>query len=272
MSSSSIRSDEILLATDFCDPARHALAWARQLARLRGSSVRAVHVIDLTGDAASGTPSFSIARDSAERRLRELRRELRLAGVAGSATLIAGGKPALAIRDTATRIHAGLLVLGINGTRSRRASTLGSTAKALLAHPPCPIVTVAAQQTEHAPARSPGPTLFVTDATTASLHAGLRAWPPAASLPPEAVLRAVSHPGQSGRLKFSPEVRESFASLRTIALEGSADAILREAAQIPAGLIVLCLQAGSPLDGYTRGDFAHALITGAPCPVLTVRC
>lgn len=263
-------TSEILLATDFCGPSRRALACAKEIARLRGNQIRALHVIDLTGEPPSRTPSFSAARDSAERMLREIRRELRLAGIRESATLITAGKPAQAIREAAIQYHAGLLVLGLNGSRSRRTSNLGRTARALLLQPPCPILTVAAANGEQSPGDLSKP-IFVTDATPEALQAALGAW----ALPDRARAVSLCVVPPAGRRPPRPalpsELQGYFAPPTTYEGDDAAENIQRAAAEAGANLIVLALRTGGSLDSFQRGGIAHALITVGSCPVLTVR-
>jgi nucleotide-binding universal stress UspA family protein len=261
----------ILLATDFCAPSQCALTCARHIAHLRGASVRALHVMDLTGTADPDHPSFSVVRDSAQSRLRDIRRELRLAGVAESATLVTAGRPAQAIRRAATQYHASLLILGVNGSRSRKASTLGSTARSLLGYAPCPVLTVRPPCAESPPKNhcATDRPFFVIDTAPESLRAALAAWPPLTdSLP----LRAVLPPNGERGLQIDPDIARRFAPARVLPLPQAALNLLREASETSAGLIVLALRAGGYLDSFVAGSVAHALITQAPCPVLTVRC
>lgn len=261
----------ILLATDFCAPARCALTCARHLAHLRGAAVRALHVMDLTSASTGKRPSYSVAEASAESRLRDIRHELRLAGLPESATLVTAGRPARAIRQAAAECHASLLILGINGARSRKASTLGATAHALLSQSPCPVLTVAPPCPDIPPSHAQPfeRPLFVTDTAPGSARAALDAWPGLQAPPP---IRVVLPPGGEHPLKLDPAIPRRFASPRMIELPGAAVTLLRESASARAGLIVLALRAGSYLDSFVTGSFAHTLVTEAPCPVLTVRC
>lgn len=262
---------EILLATDFCEPARRALDCARHIARMRGAAVRALHVMDLTGMPASEREhtSFSVARESAERMLREIRRELRLAGVRESAMLVAAGRPAQAIRETAEQHRPAMVVLGLNGSRSRRTYTLGATARALLTQAACPVLTVgaAAPDWDGCACRQP---LFVTDTDPESLRAARAAWPETAE-PETLPVRAVVAPNADSATQ--PELNGPLAEVRPLPLAGGAAlALLHEAAERRTGLIVLALRGGGYLDSFASGSLAHALVTQAGCPVLTVRC
>ena len=258
----------ILLATDFCAPARSALACARQIAQLRSAIISALHVMDLTSAPSDDRPSYSAQRSSAESRLREIRRELRLAGVPESATLVTAGRPARAIRDVAATEGASLLILGVNGSRSRKTSTLGATARALLRRAPCPVIAVPALDARPPANPTSGPPIFLSDTAPASLRAALAAWPTLNGSPP---IRVVLPPG-GDRRELQPDLPQSFAPARVLRLPGAAPALLDEAAHIRAGLIVLAFRAGGYLDSFATGSFAHSLITAARCPVLSVRC
>ncbi|MGB9144897.1 MAG: universal stress protein [Acidobacteriaceae bacterium] len=267
MTAPSNPSAEILLATDFCECSRSALACARQIAQLRGAGVRALHVLDMT----TAPSSFTIARDSAERMLREVRRELRFAGIQETATLISGGRPARAIREAAVRYQSSLLILGLNGARSSTLSALGVTARALLSHAPCPVVTVNRSCNGRRPASELENSLFVTDAAPESLAAALAAWP-LASTACDVPLCAVFAPSSRRLPKKFAEIPEQFAPVHPFKHEDAAAAILQQAAAKRAGLILLAFRAGSHLDSWASGSVAHGIVTAASCPVLTARC
>ena len=223
--------------------------------------------MDLTGASAASRPSYSVENDSARSRLRDIRRELRLAGLTESATLVTAGRPAQAIRRIAATDRVSLLVLGVNGSRSRKASTLGSTARALLRRAPCPVLTVRVLDARSLaqPSNAAMQPLFVTDTAPESLRAALAAWPMLA-IPRQ--VRVVLPPEG----KHDPEIPRRFAPARVLEFPDAPLTLLREAADTSAGLIVLAFRAGCYLDSFATGSFAHALVTGAPCAVLTVRC
>lgn len=234
------------------------------MAQLRGASVRALHVLDLT----TAASSFAIARDAAERMLREVRRELRFAGIRETATLVSAGRPARAIREAAVQYQSSLLMLGVNGARSRKPSTLGATARALLANAPCPVVTVSHGCDGRRPAlENP---LFVTDTAPESLAAALAAWPLANAVC-EIPLCVVLPPNSRRLPKTFAAITERIAPVLPLEHDGAAAAILQEAAVKDAGLIVLAFRGGSWLDSWSSGSVSHGIVTAATCPVLTVR-
>lgn len=270
MSSSPI-PPPILLATDFCEPARRALLVARRIAHLGDAAVRAIHVIDLTENAEARQPSVATARQSAERMLRDVRRELRLFGVRESATLITAGRPAPAIRDAAIQFQSGLLVIGLCGAR-HRLSAIGSTARALLSSAPCPVLAVSATCPER-PAFAR--VQILTDGDAASLEAALRITPPA----PDQQL-SVSAVCSSGATEEPEAVHNgSQPPVRILASHQVAAALLAGSSaarpdlvpNFEPDLVIVAFRTGSHLDTLSPGAPAHTLLTTAPCPVLTVR-
>ena len=276
MSSDPISSQEILLATDFCEPARRALTCAKQIARHRSAPLRAVHVLDLTesaltGSAAARGSSFAASRDSAEHDLRAIRRELRLAGLSGTATLISAGKPAAALRQAVHEYQPALLILGINGTRSRSAASLGATARALLNHPPCPLLTVGENGPEPAGADDAMKrAIVVLDGSAECLRAAVAAWPFAAGEDCPALF-TVLPPRRRTPFELPADLRRRFQPIRAVDRENAALTIMHHAEETQAGVIVAAFHSGGRLDDWTRGSLLHTLVTQSPCPVLTVR-
>ena len=269
VSSVPIASQEILLATDFCEPARRALALAKTIARRRSSSLHAVHVLDLTRAGELAPRSFAAAHDSAQRALREIRRELRTAGLESAATLVSAGKPAAALREWVGQRLPSLLILGLNGATSQDPAAVGATARSLLAAPPCPILTVSERCPELS-ARALERLVIVIDAAPESLRAALDTWPLEPRQPAPAILAVLPRrtktdwnlPAARGR-RFRPIVLLDQAS--------AADAVLRHATEKRSGLILMSYASGTPSTSLSRGSMAHTLLTQAPCPVLTVR-
>jgi nucleotide-binding universal stress UspA family protein len=268
VSSVPIALHEILLATDFCVPALRALAFAKQIARRRSASVRAVHVLDLTGDAPTTQHSFAAAHDSAERALRDIRRELRVAGVENSATLISAGKPAEALRGLVQLHHPSLLILGLNGSRSKNTAALGATSRSLLAAPPCPILTVNERCTAPS-ANAPERIVIVIDAAAGSLRAALDAWPLAPHQPPRGLL-TIQPRGAKRTWLLPAALQRRFRPIEVVDSKSAAAAVLNHAKESGASLILAAFGSGAPLASLTRGSVAHTLLTQAPCPVLTV--
>ncbi|MGC2581272.1 MAG: universal stress protein, partial [Acidobacteriaceae bacterium] len=264
---------------DFCEPARRALAFARLIARRRSEPLRAVHVLnltdsDLTGPGDASQRSFTAAHDSAERALREIRRELRLAGIENAATLISAGQPAAALRQLVQQHEPSLLVLGLNGAGSRNSpdqeTRPGTTTLSLLAAPPCSILTVNQRCPQTPAADALERVMIVIDATAKSLRAALDIWPPDPTQPSPTIL-AVLAPGANSKWELPADLRRRF--LLTLARDHAkaADTVQRHVSQAGVGLIIAAFGSESPLSSLTRGALAHSLLTQASCPVLTLR-
>lgn len=263
-SSSLAQSGEILFATDFCELSRRALLYVKKLALQSGAAVRSVHVIDLTRTAKADR-SFSSVQDSAERMLREMRRELRVGGLRESATLIAAGKPAEAIRKMAAQYGSGMIVIGVNSRGRPQPGPLGNTARILLETAPCPVLTVGARCRDAPPAGPFRRSIFVGDKEPASLRAGREAWALSGDFgtaPKYAVLTAEER-------ELADGLRRAFQPIRIVEYGAAAEEILAEAAKVE--VLVVARQAHGSLDSFARQGAAHALATGAPCPVLWVR-
>ncbi|HEX3662449.1 MAG TPA: universal stress protein [Acidobacteriaceae bacterium] len=250
-----------MLATDLCGPARPALAFARQIARRRSVPVRAVHVLDLSGEA--GPPSFTAAHSSAERALRAIRRELRTAGIENAATLVSAGKPAAALAELVQQHQPSLLILGLCGT-SRAPAAIGTTARPLLADPPCPILTVNDRCPESPAPDSLAAVVIVVDSFQESLRTALAIWPLDPRQPPPTVLAVQPDAPRTRRAPAASPHREIPLNPAQAAKE-----VLRHAAR--SGLVIAAFRSGSPLASLTPGSLAHTLLTQAPCPVLTLR-
>jgi nucleotide-binding universal stress UspA family protein len=224
---------------------------------------------DQSRQPAGGQHSFSSAHDSAQRGLRLIQRELRLNGIPETATLITGGTPAQAIHEAARRYKPELLVLGLHGDRAMLARTLGATARMILPRADYPVFTVGAEGLEDLHTAC-SRVLFVSDAAAESLRAAHRAWP-RRDEPGLTSLDVVLPPGAAADSGFHTDPRQYFSPVRLHPSEGAAEAILQQAAVLRAELIVLAVRVDGYLDVLTPGNTAYAIVTGASCPVLTVR-
>lgn len=248
----------ILYATDFSDSSQRALVCAKHIARLRGTTVRSIHIIDLSET--EGT--VNALQDRSWRELRRIRRELRLAGVKEVATLITGGMAAKAVCDAARRYKAGLLVIGLSADTFIISSAMGTTAKRILRRAPCPVMTVGIR-TEDPPSHIFDRILYVADSDPASLEAALAGWPVQNRL--QAPYFIVLPPGEERR-----PATEFSAGLQ-ITNQNAAILVKRGALELKPDLIVLGMKTGGYLDSWNAGGFANQVIGNAPCPVLTVR-
>lgn len=251
---------EILYATDFSDSSQRALICAKHIARLRGTTVRTIHIIDL----AEAEGSVGMLQDRAYREIRRIRRELRLAGVKESATLVTGGAAAKGVCDAARRYKAGLMVIGLSADSFIISSAMGTTAKRILRRAPCPVMTVGIR-TEDPPSHVFDRLLYVVDSEPASRERALASWPVKNRL--DAPYFIVLPPGENPQ---HATMEEAAVSLQ-ISNQNAAAMVLLAAKELKPDLIVFGLKSGGYLDSWNATAVANKLIGNAPCPVLTVR-
>lgn len=269
MSSLPIASPEILLATDFGELAQRALACARQIARLRDAPLRALHVVDLMDASAARHSSFSEAHDSAQRGLRRIQRELRLAGMRGTATLITSGSAPHAIHDAVARYKPAMLVLGLHGEMCMFATSIGATAKSLLRRADYPVLTVGTG-VANPTSRDCERVLLIADNAPQSLEAATHAWPSAENHAPQP-LWVVLPPDFSPQPGSVSEDQRRFNPVSLLPHVDAADQMRRDLPGLAPGLVIVSLRARGYLDSLTPRSVLHTLITRAPCPVLTIR-
>jgi len=267
---SSIHATEILYATDFSEPSKRALAYARQIALRRGALLRALHVIDLMGHTSGSThASFNAAIEGARRRMRVLRRELRLAGINEDSTIIPAGSISLAIRDAIVRYRCTMLVMGLHGEPGVMVPTFGGNVRRLFRTAPCPILTVGLHGSDN-PEPALERVLFVTDMSAESVTAAREAWPAGktgTAMAHFAVLPPKDAPDSSSPLEPPP----GLAALRIVANHQAAPLTLAKAEADRADLVVVAMRAGSYLDTLASGSVIRTILSKASCPVLTVR-
>ncbi|MGB9146515.1 MAG: universal stress protein [Acidobacteriaceae bacterium] len=162
----------IVAATDFSEESSAALRCAQAIARYQHAMLLLVHVIDPVGYAfPSGAPA-SIDRDVAAREeMGRIEAEIRSQGIAVHSRVETGivcERILLSLKDHS----AALLVLGTKAITGAGRAALGIVTRQLLAHAPCPILTVAPD--DPAAPRTFGHwnnVLAATDFSAASLNA-----------------------------------------------------------------------------------------------------
>jgi len=133
----------VVAATDFSAESSAALRCAQAIARRQRAMLLVIHVIDPVGYAfPEGTPP-SINRDAAAREeLARIEAEVRQHGIPVHSRVETGlvcERILLSLRDH----KAALLVLGTKAITGAGRVALGKVTRELLAHAPCPILTVA---------------------------------------------------------------------------------------------------------------------------------
>ena len=151
----------VLVAIDFSERSRAALAAGRALATLYGAPVELVHVVRDAGPYPAFAPDILSVSDVDPDEAVVLRERLhRFAGGSTDAPPVtchvAYGAPSRAVPALAAERGAGVLVMGTHG-RTGLARIVGSVAEATLRRAPCPVLTL--KEVEHfgdesAPVRS----------------------------------------------------------------------------------------------------------------------
>ncbi len=150
-----IRIQEVIVATDFSDPAAIALDYGRNFARAFEATL---HVIHVANDLATAAPVSEIPMDlsklqaqidaEAQEALDALvtdddRQTLRVKTV-----LLTSSTPARAILAYATEVRADLIIVGTHGRGGLSALILGSVAQKVVRAAPCPVLTVRVDERE----------------------------------------------------------------------------------------------------------------------------
>jgi universal stress protein A len=137
----------ILVAIDFSECSRLALAYARTIADRFDAALHLVHVIEPPSDSGPyalnlyAPPPPAIQRalaQEAEARLQQLVP----AGGAPTTPAVVSGRPAEAILDYAARHGIDLIVMGTQGRTGLSHLFLGSVAEHVVRGAPCPVLTV----------------------------------------------------------------------------------------------------------------------------------
>lgn len=133
----------IVAAIDFSEESSAALRCAQELARLQHAMLLLVHVIDPVGYAfPNGAPAVVDHDKAAHEELARIEAEVRQQGIPVHSRVETGivcERILLSLRDH----KAALLVLGTKAITGAGRAALGFVTRQLLAHSPCPILTVA---------------------------------------------------------------------------------------------------------------------------------
>lgn len=144
-----IRIKEVVVATDFSEPAATALDYGRNVARALDATLHVVHVAN---DLATAAPVSEIPMDLTKVQAQleaeagssldalltdDDRRSLKLKKV-----LLTSSTPARAILTYAADIKADLIIVGTHGRGGIAELLLGSVAQKVVRSAPCPVLTV----------------------------------------------------------------------------------------------------------------------------------
>jgi nucleotide-binding universal stress UspA family protein len=140
---------DILVATDFGEPADAALTYGRELARTYGATLHVLHIVDdvylrLGGDAYVAVLP-ELQRDAelaAQQRLDALLIDNDPQPLPVRKVTVTSAAPATAIVDYAKANGIDLIVVGTHGRRAVAHLLMGSVAERVVRTAPCPVLTV----------------------------------------------------------------------------------------------------------------------------------
>ena len=141
-----IELNSILVAVDFSETSKNALAYGRNLARAFGARLRVLHVADVISTSAAqfypegpGDPEAK----AIELGTRQLRTHLIAEGLSDAhADVHVGPDPAIEIIEYAREHHVDLIVIGTHGRTGMSRLLMGSVAEHVVRTAPCPVLVV----------------------------------------------------------------------------------------------------------------------------------
>jgi nucleotide-binding universal stress UspA family protein len=284
-----IAIQNILFATDFSPAANAAAAFAIQLGKSYGAKVYGVYVNPFENYAVAAPEAWAAVADTREERAKEYTERLnaQLRSVKHE-VLIGEGNIWEELSDVVKAKQIDLMVIGTHGRTGLGRVVLGSVAEEILRQAPCPVLTVGPQVTLQAEkAADLREILYATDLAVEHPAAA----PYAVSLAQEtqahlALLYVIDSRKTGGEFvperlaetkveklhKLISKEAEMWCEPRYIVEEGiPGDKILEVAARQNSDLIVLGAQPASWLSTHLTAGTVHQVVSGAKCPVLTVR-
>ena len=142
---------KILVPVDFSDHSTAAQETAVEIAKTFSAKIWLLHCYQLHP---GGVSPYGIAapasyhddvREAGMQRLRERQEKIEAAGVPAEAS-VSSGFPPQAIIEMADDIGADLIVMGTRGLTGFKHLMLGSVAERTVRSPPCPVLTVKAEE------------------------------------------------------------------------------------------------------------------------------
>lgn len=285
-SSTAITFKNILFLTDFSEASQSAMEYAAKLAKQHKATLYAGHVQTPTPPMyLEGAPLVEYFDEIRAQKQAELSKLMEPLGV-NSKALVAEGMIEYAI-ERWTVVHGiDLVVIGTHGWRGLERLLLGSTAELILRSAICPVLTVGphVSKLEHEP-EYVDRILFATDLTQQSEYAVSYALSFAhercAHLTFLHVLGKDSHSPDRTRVmefceselrKLAPSDARLCCDPEFVVIEGDpAEEIVNYAQNNNSDLVVLGLPRDKVFSTHFRSGVTYSVVSGAPCPVLTVR-
>ena len=148
--------NNILVATDFSEPADAALAYGRALAGTFAASLHVLHVIGDVSSLTYGADGYVAMLPDMQRDVENAARQQLTALLADHEdlkpttrpVLITSNATAAAIVDYADREHIDLIVTGTHGRGAVAHLLMGSVAERVVRTAPCPVLTIRHPQRE----------------------------------------------------------------------------------------------------------------------------
>jgi nucleotide-binding universal stress UspA family protein len=279
--------DNILYATDFSRASSAALPYALSIARKYGSRLFAVHVVSLSPFShASPTMAWQALAGQAVREAKDAMAtfEPRLENIVHE-VMIRKGDMWKELSSILEEKRINLIVVGTHGRAGVSKALMGSVAEKILRQAPCPVLTV-------------GPHVGAEPGAVANLHSILYATdfsPESLGAAPFAISLAQEHQARLYLLHVAEDKdNEASQSLMRTALRklvpphaefscdpkvvieygAPAQRILDVAEELAVDLIVLGVKRATVLPvvpTHFAMATAYKVVTGAICPVLTVR-
>jgi nucleotide-binding universal stress UspA family protein len=282
---SSLQLRNILYATDFSGYARQALPYAEALARKFGACIHLCHVVTPSTLAVSAPEVapylYTAEHESSAIELQDMAAVLRKKGRQVQVQMLSG--PLHEVMPAVVHENAiDLVIAGTHGHTGMKRFLLGSAVEEICRVAPCPVLTVGPMLSLRHDIRFRN-ILYATDLSQESRKAlpyvagiaeeyasavtVLHVLPLGHETPVEkrAQARWKEQEMQSVFGSTLDHVRHEF----TVDFGGTADTILRIAAEERAALIVLGL--GNPKTIHLRASTPYKIMARAHCPVLTVR-
>lgn len=288
--------DRILLGADGSDVSRHAEQTTLRLARATDAEARAVHVLQRPSLYAAG-PGFDprileARRETGEQVLGQVRERAVEADVSVTTELVEG-RPAEQLLAQADAWDADLLAVGTRGYGTLERAIVGSVADQLVRTSPVPVLTVS-QASDEPPPSPIERILLPSDGSKASLAAAPFALELARATGAELVLvHAITPELEGGKYLDRPasavaEVHDELADEaldplaercrradvpheRRVVHAPAAEAIVDEAEERDADLIVMATHGRSGIQRFLVGSVADKVLRTASTPLVTVR-
>ena len=134
----------ILVPVDFSKPAEQAMNYALRLARIFGSQIRLLHVIEastVVTDSMTWVDFYSQVKAVTQPMLENLAKTIRQAGVQVKADLVRGTAYAEIVKQ-ARRHRVDLIVIGTHGRTGLQHLMMGSVAERVVRMAPCPVLSI----------------------------------------------------------------------------------------------------------------------------------